>query len=86
MKRFDVIKVTFPERGHSYLKCDKDFGIINQKSRVEVLSQWNNVYIAARQKPTPFGVHECHQDFFFVIGTAFCKKCTKSLVLLPPDL
>ena len=28
-KRFDSIKISFPKRGHSYLECDKDMGLIN---------------------------------------------------------
>ena len=27
-KRFDFIKVMYPERGHSYMECDKDMGLI----------------------------------------------------------
>lgn len=73
LERFDCIKVTFPERGHSYLECDKDFGLISQKSKVEIPSQWNDVFKAALQKPTPFEVLYCSQEFFFA-WTNFLQK------------
>ena len=38
-RRLRSIKVTFPERGHSYMECDKDMGLINQKAYVDVSSE-----------------------------------------------
>lgn len=63
-KRFNSIKVVFPVRGHSYLESDKDFGLINQRTKVEVPEQWNEVFQAARAKPQPFEVRKCNQDLF----------------------
>ena len=28
-KMFDTIKISSPQRGHSYIECDKDMGLIN---------------------------------------------------------
>lgn len=71
--------VTFPIRGHSYLECDKDFGLINQKSEVDVPQQWMEVFKNARCKPRPFDVVECKQDMFFAwtefLATTYKKKC-----------
>lgn len=69
-KRFDTIKVTFPIRGHSYLECDKDFGLINQKAVVEIPDQWVHEFEIARAKPTPFKVISCSQEMFLA-WTAF---------------
>ncbi|PSN52290.1 hypothetical protein C0J52_08327 [Blattella germanica] len=30
---FDTIKMTFPIRGHSYLECNRDMALVNQKCR-----------------------------------------------------
>lgn len=38
--RFDKIKMTFPIRGHSYLECDKNMGIVNQKLPAEIPEDW----------------------------------------------
>lgn len=78
-KRFDCVMVTFPIRGHSYLECDKDFGLINQKSEVDVPQQWVEVFKNARCKPRPFDVIECKQDMFFAwtdyLAPTYKKKC-----------
>lgn len=63
-KRLDSVKMTFPIRGHSYLECDKDFGLINQKSRVEVPEEWYEVFKMARNKPSPFDVEKVTQSYF----------------------
>lgn len=63
-KRFDTILVTFPIRGHSYLECDKNMGLINQKIRAEVPSDWIAAFQQARMKPSPFIVEECSQTMF----------------------
>lgn len=50
--------VTFPIRGHSYMECDKDMGILNGKFRAEVPDDWCKHIETARLKPTPFLVEE----------------------------
>ncbi|PSN52501.1 hypothetical protein C0J52_11243 [Blattella germanica] len=71
--------MTFPVRGHSYLECDKNMGLINQKSRVEIPNEWNEVIRAARRKRSPFHVVEVQQDFIYnwtsYFKTPFKKKC-----------
>lgn len=73
-KRLDFIKVTFPIRGHSYMECDKDFGLINQKTRVELPEQWLEVFRMARNKPTPFDVENVTQTYFRSWTTFFNKR------------
>ena len=34
--RFDSIKMIFLIRGHSYMECDKNFGLLNNRSDVEI--------------------------------------------------
>lgn len=63
-KRFDSVKMSFPVRGHSYLECDKNFGLINQKAHVELPNEWAEVFKSARHKPKPFEVIEVTQDLF----------------------
>ena len=64
-ERSKSTSVVFPIRGHSYLECDKDFGLINQKSLVKVPAQWIEVFRTARTKPMPFEVYDCQQIFFY---------------------
>lgn len=70
-KRFDEVKISFPIRGHSFMECDKDFGLIQQKSRVELPNEWAEVFRAARVKPNPFDVMEVTFDFFKCWTTHF---------------
>lgn len=62
--KLDSIKVSFPIRGHSYMECDKDFGLINQKARVELPDEWAEVFKLARTKPAPFDVVQVTENFF----------------------
>ncbi|KAK9680912.1 hypothetical protein QE152_g38737 [Popillia japonica] len=42
VKRLESIKITFPIRGHSYLECDKNMGIVNLKKRMELPDECYN--------------------------------------------
>lgn len=70
-KRLDKITVTFPVRGHSYMECDRNMGLINQKSYVELPDQWNDVIINSRRKPKPFKVVSCEDQNIFRSWTDF---------------
>lgn len=54
-KRFNKIFLYFPERGHSYLPCDRDFGLIKRKvrraDRVYVPDEYHAMILAARKDP-----------------------------------
>ncbi|XP_072402450.1 uncharacterized protein [Diabrotica undecimpunctata] len=63
-RRLDKIKITFPIRGHSYLECDKNMGLINQNTKAETIADWINEITGARAKPTPFKVFDLEQSFF----------------------
>lgn len=63
-KKIDSIKVSFPIRGHSYMECDKDFGLINQKARIDIPEEWIEVFKSARAKPTPFDIVPVTQEMF----------------------
>ncbi|CAH2093434.1 unnamed protein product [Euphydryas editha] len=58
MKLLDSIKITYPVRGHSYLECDKNMGLINLKTHMEVPYQWYDLLRVSRQRPKPFEVIE----------------------------
>ncbi|XP_072390766.1 uncharacterized protein [Diabrotica undecimpunctata] len=61
-KRLDSIKVTFPIRGHSYMECDRDMGVINQKIMAELPEDWYTEIRSCRVKPNPFDVVEVDQS------------------------
>lgn len=62
--RFEKIKMTFPVRGHSYLECDKNMGLVNQKLPAETPNDWAQIFREARTRPCPFTVVEVHQNTF----------------------
>uniref|UniRef100_A0A6P7GF72 Uncharacterized protein LOC114341656 n=1 Tax=Diabrotica virgifera virgifera TaxID=50390 RepID=A0A6P7GF72_DIAVI len=70
-KRLDKITMFFPIRGHSYLECDRNMDLINQKSVVETPSEWNEIIEHSRSKPTPFRVISCENQEIFKSWTKF---------------
>lgn len=74
LKRFDKITVTYPIRGHSYMECDKNVALINQKTPAETPEDWRNAIVSARVKPSPFNVVECTKDMFYSWGKCFSAK------------
>lgn len=61
-KRFTSVTVTFPERGHSYMECDRDMGPVNTKSSASVPEDWIKIFKEARKHPRPFNVTDVQQD------------------------
>ncbi|KAG5888980.1 hypothetical protein JTB14_026051 [Gonioctena quinquepunctata] len=57
-KRFDTFKEVFAVRGHSYMECDKNMGLINCKTRTAFPEYWVQVFKDARAKPSPFKVEK----------------------------
>ena len=55
-KRFVQIKLSFPIRGHSYMECDRDMCLVNQKAKVETPADWMEEFRRSRQKPSPFNI------------------------------
>ena len=62
--RLQKVTVTFPIRGHSYMECDKDFGLLNQKVPAEVPRDWWDELRRSRKNPCPFTVIEVIQEDF----------------------
>lgn len=73
-KRFDVVKVIFPIRGHSYLECDRNMSLINQKTYTETPEDWREEFRNCRVKPHPFEVIDCGDDFNFHNWTAYLSS------------
>ncbi|XP_031330335.1 uncharacterized protein LOC116161205 [Photinus pyralis] len=77
--RFESIRVTFPVRGHSYMECDKNMGLINTKTRVELPKDWVQVFKTARVKPSPFKIEEVEnhdvRDWSAFLNPLYVKKC-----------
>lgn len=71
-KRFNKISIIFPVRGHSYMECDKNMGLINQKIPCELPSDWVKVFAEARRFPEPFKVIDCE---LFMFKNYFVNKC-----------
>lgn len=78
-QRFETVTVVFPIRGHSYMECDKNMGIINCKTRAELPEDWVDIFRTARDKPTPFHVEEVDQslvrDWTKFLEPLYMKKC-----------
>ncbi|GFN95968.1 hypothetical protein PoB_002247400 [Plakobranchus ocellatus] len=85
-QRFDKIKITFPIRGHSYMECDRDMALINQKAHVETPDGWIREFEAARKNPSPFNVVQVEQALFLgltehlkVLYRATCQVPTRPM-------
>lgn len=78
-KRLQSVLVTFPIRGHSYLECDKDMGLIKTKTVTEIPQDWVGVFRSARVKPEPFTVIEVDdgmiRDWSSFLEEFYIKKC-----------
>ncbi|KAL1488713.1 hypothetical protein ABEB36_014512 [Hypothenemus hampei] len=78
-KRLKRINVMFPVRGHSYLECDRNMAMVNQKVRAEVLEDWYQEFESCRKKPSSFQVIEVEQNLIRDWSTYFTifykKKC-----------
>lgn len=64
IKRLYSITVTFPERGHSYMECDRNMALIPKRKAAELPQDWYEAIRGARAKPSPFMVIECEQSMF----------------------
>lgn len=78
--RLDKIQVTFPIRGHSYMKCDKNMGLVKTKTVVETPNEWIKVFQDARKNPCPFKVVEVEQEMIrdwteFFNDKLYVHKC-----------
>lgn len=78
-KRFEKVHVTFPIRGHSYMECDKNTGLINTKAVTETPNDWIEVIKSSRCKPSPFKVISVDQsmvrDWASFLEPLYAKKC-----------
>jgi len=63
--RFDLVKIVFPIRGHSYLECDRNMSLVNCNSYTETPDDWREVLLTRRTKPSPFTVIDCEKDIIF---------------------
>ncbi|KAJ4443668.1 hypothetical protein ANN_05343 [Periplaneta americana] len=77
--RLHSIKITFPIRGHSYLECDKNSGLVNQHKRAELPDDWIQELQSARQKPCPFTVTQVDQslvrNWSALLEKEYLRKC-----------
>lgn len=60
IQRFRVVNVYFPVRGHSFLPCDRDFGVIKRVirrlDRIYSPEEYNNIIRTAKKKQPLFEV------------------------------
>ncbi|KAL1488806.1 hypothetical protein ABEB36_014602 [Hypothenemus hampei] len=79
-KLLDTIRITFPERGHSYLECDKNLGLVNLNTHMEIPKDWFELLRRSRVRPSPFEVVEVEQEIIktwdtFLKNEKYRKKC-----------
>lgn len=79
IKKLSSIKITFPERGHSYLECDKNMGNINLKTKIETPDDWFELLRVSRTKPSSFVIEEVTQNMVMgwtsFLQNLYVKKC-----------
>ena len=82
---FDEIEHKFPLPGHTFLHCDRDFGVIEKKKRstpaIYTPDQWADL-IKDAKRIKPFHVTKMRKEMFFsldpvVSSLVFRKKCVK---------
>lgn len=71
--RLDSVTVTFPERGHSYMECDRNMALLPKHAITEIPSDLYELIENARVKPSPFQVVRCNQ-YTFKKWTIFFKS------------
>lgn len=80
IKRLDSIKIVYPMRGHSYMECDKNSGLIKKTTYAEVPTDWGSAFETARANPMPFKVIKVEQeilrDWTTFLKNLYEPKCT----------
>lgn len=56
------------------MECDKNVGLINQKTLAETPEDWRNAIASARVKPSPFLVVDCNKEMFYAWGKALATN------------
>jgi len=66
-KRFKEVQVLYPMRGHSFMPCDRDFGLIKRSlvkyERLYTIDQYINLISEASKIPNKFSVVKVDQNF-----------------------
>lgn len=57
-RKLNSVTCSFPVRGHSFNECDKNSGLIPQKTEAELPEDWAEALRHCRVKPSPFQVIE----------------------------
>lgn len=78
LKKFDSVTLTFPVRGHSYMECDKNMALINQRYPAETPGDWRDAISSARVNPSAYNVIECTREMFKAWGSALHENYTKT--------
>ena len=68
LKRFDYIKMTFPEGGLSYKECDKELGQVDTKACISVPSDRMAKFREASKNPRHYNVIEVIQPLIKNLG------------------
>lgn len=79
LQLLDTVSIIYPIRGHTYLECDKNMALINQKTPCEIPDDWRDEIRKSRSKPEPFHVIDCKQNIFHTwndhLSQYFAKTC-----------
>lgn len=69
LKRFEEIQIYFPLRGHSFMPCDRDFGLIkrqlNKHERYYTVQEYIEIITKASKDPQKFSIVEVSRDLVF---------------------
>lgn len=86
LKFFEDVKIYFPIRGHSYMPCDRDFGLIKRKIKKEerfyTLKEYESLIEKSSKVPEKFTIEKVETKFFINFkgwwGDFYKKHCVSS--------
>ena len=77
------------------MECDKDMGLINTKSQLNILSDWSDIFKPSRKNPAPINVLELRQDMvknmtqflkpFYKAGCPVPTRCLRGVFFFKND-
>ena len=69
LKIFEKVEIFFPIRGHSFMPCDRDFGLIkrqlNRAERFYTVPEYIQIISAASKNPQKFSIVEVSRDMIY---------------------
>lgn len=90
---FEEVTINFPIRGHSYMPCDRDFGLIKRKmkpkERIYTLEQYESIIKSSSKVPDKFRLEKVEAkniiDFKGWWGDFYKKQCVSKKSSVPKE-